>query len=666
MDARAVVEILRGGARLCRAMDDSLLAIDLYDLSARVAVRAAIGAVDPADPRRADLDAILAGERGFPIFTLTPQATGYPPLSPAASERLAALGALLDRAFDGARILSWPLAREICQSVRACAGALPCALDAAADPGPLWQLALAALEELLAVTPIPLALEPVADVGQHARDKAIYWLPGSAAEAGSGLQDAGWAYDRLQVDRDRLAIARMVLPPLALTPYLRRHAEHHFDRGDFATAERHIREALAINPNAEDHNALLRYLLASPRADDRAFFAESRRWAALYAGEERLAQVVYRNDRDPERPLRVGYMCDFIHTQLAQHSLVPMFEAHDRARIAVHYYNHGVDSLTARAVSDVYHDVSRMTDDQVFRQIQDDRVDLLIDLNGRLRTKNRYDVLCRKPAPVQINWYNLLASTGLQAFDFLITEEVSLPREKQPLCTEEIVYLDCQVGGTWRLPEDPPVARQPCFEKGVFVFASFGAAFKTNVQVLDLWVRMLREIPNTILFLKNQTFYTPAFKRQIRDYFVTRGVPAQRLRLEHRSEFHQMRALYADVDLCVDTFPYSNGSTTSNALWQGVPTVTLLTDEWRGRTTAGVMADAGLNEFVARTPDEYLERARYYVAHPERLAEIRASIRQRLIASSGLFNVARFTRDLEVAYRYMWRRWLQREAERAA
>jgi protein O-GlcNAc transferase len=243
---------------------------------------------------------------------------------------------------------------------------------------------------------------------------------------------------------------------------------------------------------------------------------------------------------------------------------------------------------------------------------------------------------------------------------------LSLPKEKQHLYTEEIVHLDCQVAGSWRLPQEPAVAPLPCLTKGVFVFGSFGAAFKSNVHVLDLWVRMLRDIPDTILFLKNVSFYTPAFKHQVRDHFVARGIPVERLRLEHRSDFHAMRALYADVDLCVDTFPYGNGSTSINALWQGVPTVTLATAEWRGRITAAIMTDAGLEDFIVTSPDAYIERARHYVQHPEQLARIRASIRQRLMDSgSGHFNIPRFTRDLEAAYRSMWHRWLERDAAHA-
>jgi hypothetical protein len=662
----AVVDTLLRSARLARAMHDATLAIDLYDLTARVAVRAGLAAVAPGDERRGELEAILAPDRAFPVFTLVGQRTDWPALRAEGIAQLAALARLLDAATDGLRVVSWPNAREACALLRGIVPSyLPCtfvALDAGSvgDAQPIWRAAQGALEELLAVSPVPLVMEPVATIGQHATDKQIYCLTG----VGAGFQDAGWAYDRLLVERARLAIARVALPPAEQGAYVRRYAEVHFERGDIERAEDLLRESLAVAPNAEDHNALLRYLLASPRASDVEFFEESRRWAALYAHEERLQTVTYRNDRARDRPLNVGYMCDFVHTPLAQHTLVPQFRVHDRASVRVYYYNHGPDSDTARAVSDVYRDVRGLDDDGLFRQIQSDGVDILVDLNGRLRVDNRYDVLCRKPAPIQVNWYNLLASTGLRAFDFIVADSVTLPGHKQALCTEEIVHIACGATGSWRLPETPAVGPQPCLSKGAFVFASFGAAFKNNRAVLDLWCRLLRETSDTILYVKNTAFYAPTYKQQVRDYFVSRGISPQRLRLENGSKFHDMRALYADVDLCLDTFPYGNGSTTINALWQGVPTVSLDADEWRARLSVSIMVSAGLGEFVVRTPDEYLERARHYVTHPERLAEIRATIRQTL-ATSGYYNIEIFTRDLESAYRQMWHRWLDR-SERGA
>ena len=292
------------------------------------------------------------------------------------------------------------------------------------------------------------------------------------------------------------------------------------------------------------HNALLRYLLASPRATDVEFFEDSRRWAALYAHEERLEMVTYRNDRARDRPLNVGYMCDFVHTPLAQHTLVPQFRVHNRARVRVCYYNHGPDSDTARAVSDVYRDVRGLDNDSYFRQIQSDGVDILVDLNGRLRVDNRYDVLCRKPAPIQVNWYNLLASTGLRAFDFIVADNVTLPGRRQAGAVHRgdrahRVRRDRFVGGCRRRRRS---GRSPVEQGRVRL-----RQLRRRVQeqpggagpLVPAAARDERHHPLSEEHGVLRAHLQAAGARLLR---VSRGIAAERLRLENGSKFHDMRA----------------------------------------------------------------------------------------------------------------------------
>lgn len=649
---RTSLDLLRDTARLARAVGDAGLAVDLFDAAACAAVggyarwAAANGVRVPIELARAT----SRDPRELPRFAIATAAV--------AGDQDAAQ-ALLARAWDAdARRLShWPSAEALFAWMRAHAVALawtPVSMDDA-QAGLLG--ALDAWRELLAV-PIPLrVLEPMPPLLTRPIDKLAF---GAGDGTSIPMRDAGFAVDRLILDRDALAVACVALPPPARSPYYRTYAEGLFERGHVERAYELMQTSLAEAPDSDSHSALLRYGLAHPQVSDRQLFAENRRWAALYAGEERLVGRRFGNDRSPGRPLRVGYICDYMHTTLAQHSLLPIIETHDPAQVAVHYYNHGVECPPVRAAVASYNDVRGTSDDALFDLIAAHGIDILVDLNGRLRVANRYEVLCRKPAPILVNWYNLLASTGLRAFDFLIADEVSLPLAKADVCTEEIMYLDCQAAGTWRLPDEPRVAPLPCLTGRPFTFACFGGAFKVNRYVLDLWCRLLQETPGTVLYLKNLSFYTPSAKAEVEDFFVRRGIAPERLRLEHGSEFHQMRGLYAWVDLALDTFPYNNGSTTVNALWQGVPTLTLANGEWRGSTGAALMTiDAGLPEFVVHSPDEYIARAQHYVAHPQELAAIRAGLRARLL-QSGHFDVPRFTRDLEAVYRRMWHRYLAR------
>jgi protein O-GlcNAc transferase len=644
-------------ARLRLAMSDSPGAIDLLHLTARCAVASALvsaPAIVGAELRE-ELELIVTPKRTMPVFALRGQ--GALSVHDDASRTLhASLEETLSRCCgkQGA-IASWPIAESAWQLVLNNQATMLARLEPDAPTERLLAMARVCLDLLVSITP-PNILEPRARIGHNAEDKEVYVVLGGPTDP---VQDGGWAYDRMPFARGLMAIAEASLSPVERAEYTQKYAEYLFDRGRVTDAEALIKRALALCPSAETHNALLRYMLASPAADEVRFFAESRDWAQRYASEERLIGRVYGNQRDEARPLLVGYMCDFVETALAQHTLIPLFEAHDRSKVRVAYYSHGPDSPVGRAVTDLHRDIRGMSDDHTFDLIKADGVDILVDLNGRLRVNNRYDVLCRKPAPVQVNWYNLLASTGLRAFDFIVSDAVSLPVAKQHLYTEEIAHVRCQVAGSWRLPDEPAVAPQPCFQKGAFVFACFGAAFKMNADVLAVWVDLMRRAPDAMLYLKNISFYTREFREEIREHFVSRGIADHRLRLESGSRFHKMRALYAHVDLCLDTFPYGNGSTTVNALWQGVPTVTLTTDEWRSRTTASIMMNAGLGEFVTSTSAEYVEKALWYAQHPERLAEVRRSVRGRL-RDSGYYNIEIFTRDLEAAYRHMWHSWLKR------
>ncbi len=652
------LESLLSLARVRLAMSDSLGAIDLLHLVARCALATALASPSAcwSASLRAELALVVEPVPPMPRFAIR----GHFLLRSGADASTDALYAALDEKIarclgDHGEILSWPTAESAWRLVLDGQTDMLGLLEPTAPADRLLAIARQCLDLLLGITP-PNVLEPRAAIGHNAEDKEVYVVLGGSTEP---VQDGGWAYDRMPFARGLMAIADAGGSSAVRAEAARTYAEFLFDRGRVAEAESIIRQALALCPSAETHNALLRYMLASPASDEASFFTESRRWAQRYATEDRLRERVFENQRDEARPLLVGYMCDFVETALAQNTLIPLFETHDRRNVRVAYYSHGPDSALGRAVTDVYRDIRGLTDEETFDLIVADRVDILVDLNGRLRVKNRYEVLCRKPAPVLVNWYNLLASTGLRAFDFIVADNFSLPLARRHFTTEEIVHLPCQVSGSWRLPEDPPIAPQPFFEKGMFVFACFGAAFKMNAQVLDVWVELMRREPEAMLYLKNISFYTREFREHIRDLLVSKGIDASRLRLESGSRLHNMRALYAHVDLCLDTFPYGNGSTSVNALWQGVPTVTLATEEWRSRPTASILKSVGLDEFVVASSAEYLERASWYCRHPERLAELRLSMRGRL-RSSGQYNIDIFTRDLEEAYRTMWHAWLAR------
>lgn len=648
------IETLLRLAKVRQTMLDDAGAIDTYWATIRIAISSYIKVDTSVSIHKEALEQFIKESAHFPRFLVPAQVETLDNSLSQARYREIDIK-LKEACGPDEQLRAWPAAEAAFALVLSYPDEVLGIQLTEGDTQRWLSIAMDALQRLITIIP-PKLLEPCRPIGQHAEDKMLYIIPG---RTNGPVQDVGWVYDRLPMISALASIAQIRLSSDKSAPYLVDYAEKLFERGQIDAAENIIRQVLQVAPSAENHNALLRYMLASSATDEVAFFQESRRWAALYANESELVNNHYTNNRDPERPLCIGYMCDFLGTTLAQHTLIPQFRTHDRSKVRVAYYSHGSEGENDKNVIDLYRNVKNLSSEELFDCIKKDEVDILVDLNGRLRVKNRYDLLCRKAAPIQVNWYNLMASTGLKSFDFIVTDNICLPPEKRELCTEEIMYLDCQVSGSWQLPAEPQVAPLPYFHKGVFVFGCFGAAFKVNQDVLHTWLRLMHAAPEAMLYLKNIEFYTVPFRNQIRDFFVENGISESRLRLENGSSFHKMRALYAHVDLCIDTFPYGNGSTTINALWQGVPTLALDTGEWRARTSVSIMKNAGLDDFIVTSVDEYIEKAIWFMQHPHDLAAVRASIRGRL-KNSGYYNIEIFTCDLEAAYRKMWHAWLKR------
>lgn len=651
-----LLKFLLKSAHLRSAMRDPLSAIDLFDLTGRMAVKAYLISGAPSPDALALLEPVAEPPEPLTLFALEGQCASFADTAGPAGA-WAAMTGLLNEAFDGKDVINWPKGRELHEALLShYSGRLPCLARVRPEEAAIClEIALAAFEGLLEVRPIPLVLRSVENPGDESWDKDIYVLPGKTG----GFRDGGFAFDRGAIVERLLAIAKVSLPPEGQSRYFRQAANNCFDQGDNQRAEALLRTSLTQHPNPDCHGALLRCLIASPSATEADLFEESRYWAELYAHEENLPEISFPSIPDPDKILRIGYICDFIGTTLAQYTLIPLFAQHDRKRVCVVFYNGGSPDNAARGTCDLYRDIRRMSQDEQIATILNDQVDILVDLNGRLRESYDFEVFCRKPATILVNWYNLLASTGLKAFDYIVTDELSQPKAKQALCTEEIVHLGCQSAGSWSLPEDPQVAPVPALTRGTFVFSFFGHALKLSPQVLQSWVRLLKETRDTALYIKNISFYNPACLRRLKESFLAAEISEERLRFEHGSKVTAMRELYADVDLALDSFPYGNGSTTIHATWQGVPTLTWATEEWRGRTSASIMASAGLPEFIVSSAGEYLERAKFYASHPEALVPIRAQMRSRL-AESGYYNISIFTRSLEEAYRYMWRQMLRK------
>ena len=423
-------------------------------------------------------------------------------------------------------------------------------------------------------------------------------------------------------------------------------------------AEAMARADLARANTVDHHNFLLKCYLASPRHSARDYFAESRAWAAAHASEDRLPDPAsFPNDRDPGRRLRIGLVGDYIDSMIGQQTLYPFFRQYDRRKIELYCYNFGGGGSALRQLLDQYRDVHGIGDAAFFDQVRADRIDILLDINGRLRTPNFFGAMLRQPAPIQVNWFNLTATVGAKAYNYLIADDYSVPPEDAGLYVEKIFNMPNGTISAWDMGDPPATTAPPVERNGYPTFSCFGDFFKVNAEVMHAWARLLHRVRHAKLYLKSANLRMPAERERVAAAFRALGIGGDRLILEGPSPYDAMKRLYTQVDVAIDTFPYSSGSTSINALWQGVPVVAIGGDEWRSRNTASILVGAGIPAYIARDVDDYIARAEALAGDVDHLRRQRATLASYL-ATTPQWDTAAFAVNFEARLRAIWRDWL--------
>jgi len=471
-----------------------------------------------------------------------------------------------------------------------------------------------------------------------------------------GLLCARSGQPREAADKFRAALA--IDPRLAEAESSLASALH--DMGEIEGAIEACRRALQLRPeDADTHSQLLFTLLHSPEASRRQVFDEHCEWARRHAARHSPNPAGHANSREPERRLRIGYVSgDFRHHSVAQF-FEPVLASHDRSAFEIFCYCNlsRADETTERLRRDAdrWCEIAFLGDDAVADRVRADRIDILVDLSGHTKF-NRLLVFARKPAPVQASWLGYLNTTGLDAIDYRITDGRASPEGLlDEFHSERLVRLpDSQ--WCYRAPPDcPDVATPPAIREGKPVtFGAFSSLAKIGPRVIALWCALLERLPGARLLVMGLGL------ESMRDEYLSRfssaGIAPQRVELRGFQSFCDYLAAHADVDAILDTFPYTGGTTTCHALWMGVPVLSLVGDSAPSRGGASVLGAIGLDELLADTTEQYLDRACALAGDRKRLASLRAGMRARMSASP-LMDAGRFTRHLESAYRSMWRRW---------
>ncbi|MEP6673290.1 MAG: tetratricopeptide repeat protein [Chthoniobacter sp.] len=450
------------------------------------------------------------------------------------------------------------------------------------------------------------------------------------------------------------------------------------ESGQNEEAIANYRRALELNPGqAWVHGNLIYALHFLPSLDSAAIAEEHARWTRQFAEPLKALYRLPANDRSPGRRLRVGYVSPDFREHVVGRNVVPLFQFHDRENFEILCYSGTVhtDAVTAeiRQHAHQWRSTVGLTDEQFAEMIRQDGVDILVDLTQHM-AGNRLAAFARKPAPVQVSFAGYPETTGVEAIEYRISDryleekmEDGKSRVGSPLRTansdrqsaakseaaEEEVFL---IDSFWCY--DPcgmevEVNALPAQENGWVTFGSLNSIRKINEPVLKLWARVLVEVADSRLVLMSPP---GSCGQRIIRILEGEGVAAHRVDFVERCPRRAYLELHHRLDLVLDPFPYGGHTTSLDALWMGVPVVSLAGRRSVSRAGLSILTNLGLAELVADSEEAYGGIAVELAGNLSRLAHLRATLRSRM-EGSALMDAPRFARNIEAAYRSMWQHW---------
>jgi protein O-GlcNAc transferase len=429
------------------------------------------------------------------------------------------------------------------------------------------------------------------------------------------------------------------------------------EQGRHVEAVDHFRKLLAAQTDDDAAwSGVLFSMNYSEQFSKREVFEEHVKYGERFAKAPATALGASRLPRGHR--IRVGYLSPDFWLHSVAHFMVPILSHHDRGRVEVFCYHTGKreDAMTARLRSCAEHwrQTAEMSDEELERTLRADELDILVELTGH-SDHHRLTVLARRVAPIQVTYLGYPNTTGVPAIDYRITDaRADPPGEAEQLCVEKLV----------RLPETflcyaPPAVKvettaAPVHRNGHVTFASFNNFAKLSPLTIKLWSRILASSPNSRLLIKTRGLQDPGLRALLLQRFLDQGIDRERIKLMPPILDQQEHLqTYTEVDVALDPFPYHGTTTTLEAIWMGVPVVTLEGDRHAARVGASILSCLGLDELVAHSEDDYVQIATRLAGPNSPLDVLRQSLRTRL-SESPLTDGARFTAHLEQAYSKMW------------
>jgi predicted O-linked N-acetylglucosamine transferase (SPINDLY family) len=431
-----------------------------------------------------------------------------------------------------------------------------------------------------------------------------------------------------------------------------------FRVGETAAAREHHRAASDLAPERADfHTAYLFCLSHDATVNPKFSFEEHLRLGALIEAPRVARRQPHANDRDPERALRIGFVSGDLRDHAVAYLIEPVWRSLRQLRHhAIAYSNFPREDAVSerlKTLVDAWQQVDRLDDEALAQRIRDDRIDILFDLSGHT-SHNRLPMLAMRPAPVQVSWIGYPGTTGMSSIDYhFVRAAAGSDGPDESLFVEKLVRLRHR--GFQPAQEAPPVNSLPALSSGAVTFGSFNRPGKISDETVEVWSRVLASVPASRMLIAAAG--DARMQDRLRTLFAAHGITPDRLEFREKLPLAEYLALHHEVDIALDSFPYSGSTTTSHALWMGVPVVTLKGDvPQQGQGAAFLLSRIGLQAWCTTTADAYVEQATRAAADLPALQQLRQQLRER-IASVFAGATDQAAVELDAALRAIWKRW---------
>ena len=428
------------------------------------------------------------------------------------------------------------------------------------------------------------------------------------------------------------------------------------------------KKAISIRPNfSEAHSNLLLSMNYSSKAGSHEIFDAHKKWAAQHVAESHTVNWDQDCAADKKQRLRIGYVSPDFRRHPVSCFIEPILTKHNQDDFEIFCYANVVreDGVTARfkALPIIWRNIYPLGDQEAADLIIRDSIDILVDLAGHTQG-NRILLFRRKPAPLQVTYLGYPNTTGLFEMDYRITDNLADPPGiSDDFCSEKIVRLDHGFLCYQPVKDAPEPSALPALSNGFVTFGSFNNLAKTTQKVIELWAKILLAVPNSRLIMKYKSLADNDTREEVLEIFRSAGIDNVYERIEllgFTPTLSEHLKMYNRIDLALDTFPYNGTTTTCEALWMGVPVITLAGENHSARVGVSILSQVNLFEAITGDREEYLKTAVDLAMDTNRLAKLRSGLRN-IVSRSPLTDGALFLRSLEAAYQKMWERWCEKQ-----